>query len=420
MKLIENITRIEHKVFGEGIYIETPSPNMITVCFPNGGNKTLDCSIFETGLLQVKNEPFVTTTTPDSIIEQGSTIQYDTSNTQIGDHNIIESPSTSNSLVFNESYTLIGSILCAKNIYACYNLIVIGDIDADTIHTNGSLTVMGNATVKTLTCQGEFHCTGKLFADAIDVSKDIIANSIQCANLHCGGSVISQTTIDLKDSATEKVMFAGEGIIGEGAFSAHHAVGTEYFEYNGNILGKAIELDTNTSYTDTTSPADPQDISTFTFDALTALTKKKLSSDLLLTDDIQEDDLIDFVTKVSDVDINKASDWSYVFKRVIDISYLDEIDNFTDFLILFYANTILPNEIKNYETVEHIFGEPLQTATEDACNLSAKFNNIEDFALCVKIVIVYHELLGLSKEDSLDKIFQAVGIKFNTVKAFFK
>lgn len=77
-------------------------------------------------------------------------IQYDTSKNVVGGVNIAEATQSDNRLVFNESYTVTGKILSVPSIYACYDLTVVGDMEADDIDVRGNLYVRGNIKAKRL------------------------------------------------------------------------------------------------------------------------------------------------------------------------------------------------------------------------------------------------------------------------------
>ncbi len=422
MRLIENVTKIKHRSFGIGLYKRRlTSSNAIVVEF-SVGEKNLSMDAFGMGLISVVEEapaPQIRTASVSTISPNiNNMIQYDTAKTQIGGKNILEAYSSNKSLLFNESYTIVGIEMNADSIHACYNLTVVGDLRCKKIVVMGSLTVLGDMFVDEIVCQNTLLCQGTLSTISAEVGGDLIAESIaKCSKLSCGGNVIAQKTIDIEDSRVEKAMVAGEGIVGEGNFSSQYAIAVEYFEYDGDIEGKVIELDTDTSFgekrTDTTS------IEGVSYEYLLNSLEKAISEEIVSRGVEGEDEILDFAKNIATSNIANLSDWNEIFTQVIDISYLDEIDNLRDYLFLFYAQKILPREILEYETVEHIFKQPYEDAAILAADLPFSTRNISEFIMALKIITTYEDELQINKEEALDKMFQSIGIKYNTVKSFF-
>ena len=94
-------------------------------------------------------------------------------------------------------------------------------------------------------------------------------------------------------------------------------------------------------------------------------------------------------------------------------------ENFKDYLILFYAQKILPKEIQGYETVEHIFEKPFEDAQAEGIELPFTVSDIKEFEITLRIVLLYYHELGYSRDELLDKMFQSIGIKYSTVGSFF-
>lgn len=420
MQLIENKTKLKHTKYGIGIYKGKYSETSITVDFPGFGEKHLSKTAFHNGLLEVIEEPKPEekVIAPQGVGNSATTgvIQFDTSETRIGDQNILESYESNQTLVFNESYTIIGNVMEAKKIHACYNLTVVGDLRVQEIEVKGSLTVLGNIYASQVVCQNDLCCKGKIEIDKGDIGGDIIAEALTSKDLYCGGNAIVQTTIDIEKSTTEKAMIAGEGIIGAGDFSAQNAIAVEYFEYSGDVKGKVLELDTETTFGEKELQADLDECS---FAKLMDCAKTVLNREILVAGEEDEETLLDFLHNVgAEADVN-VQEWYDIFNRVINISYQDSIENFRDYLILFYAQKILPKEIQGYETVEHIFEKPFEDAQAEGIELPFTVSDIKEFEITLRIVLLYYDELGYSKDELLDKMFQSIGIKYSTVGSFF-
>lgn len=420
MQLVENKTKLKHTKYGIGIYKGKHSETGIIVEFPGHGEKHLFTTAFHNGFLEVIEEPKpeAKAITPQSVGNSATTgvIQFDTSETRIGDQNILESYKSNQTLIFNESYTIIGNVMEAKKIHACYNLTVVGDLRVQEIEIKGSLTVLGNLYASQVLCQNDLCCKGKIEIDKGEIGGDIIAEALTSKELYCGGNAIVQTTIDIENSTTEKAMIAGEGIIGAGDFTAQNAIAVEYFEYSGDVKGKVLELDTETTFGEKELQADLDECS---FAKLMDCAKTVLHREIFVAGEEDEETLLDFLHNVgAEADVN-VQEWYDIFNRVINISYQDSIENFRDYLILFYAQKILPKEIQNYETVEHIFEKPFEDAQAEGIELPFTVSDIKEFEITLKIVLLYYDELGYSKDELLDKMFQSIGIKYSTVGSFF-
>ncbi len=424
MRLIENVTKIKHTKFGIGIYKETiASSQIILVVFPCG-EKKLSMDAFKMGIISIIEDELIhptptqkSTATKPTLI--GNMMQFDSSPTKIGKRNVLEAFSTDNSILFNESYTIIGEEMIADTINACYDLTIIGNLKVKKIEVKGSLTVLGDIEAEDIICPKTLFSSGSINATTLEVGGDLIAESIKkCSNLYCNGSVIVQKSVDLEDSEIDKVILAGEGIVGSGSLSTQYGVAVEYFEYDGNIHGKIIELDTNTTIDKSGAPSK-QDFVDFSYSSLIEDLTHAISSEINKCGEQGEEAILAFAKELQTGNPRNLEDWHTIFSLVINISYSDRIDNLLDFLILFYAKKILPKEMLDYESVEHIFKTPYIEAQAIAHTLPFQTHNVREFILALKILTTYDEELNLDKEDTLDKIFQSIGIKYKTVKSFF-
>lgn len=419
LQLIKNKTKLKHKTFGDGIF-KGKSEKAITVTFPLYGDKNFTLASFKNGFLKIVDtdeENEIEMSSIRGINESGNGIvQYDTSTIRIGEKNILEAFCSKTSLLFNESYTILGDTMEATSIIACYNLTVVGDLKVEKIEVKGSLTIVGSLSATEVYCQNDLFCNGRIIAETIEVGTDLIAEAVNCKKFYCGGNALVKTTIDLEDAHTDRVMIAGEGIIGGGNFSVQTAIAIEYFEYDGSIEGEVLELDSGTSFGDERPIKQvPEKVS---LEELIINAKEALLQGIISSGDESEDCLLEFAMKLSKIDVANTTDWFNVFSYVIDFSYLDKIENFRDYLFLLYAKEILPKEMVEYETVEHIFKKPLEKATIEAREMSFTASSIEEVMLALKIVIQYHNILSVDKDEAFDKIFQSIGIKYSTVRSF--
>ncbi len=341
-------------------------------------------------------------------------IQYDTSEMIVGGVNIVEAVKSNKKLIFNESYTLIGIKVAAPYIRASYDLTVIGDLEVDEIEVKGNLYVMGNIKTKKLDCLKSIICSGDITADTI-YSSDILANSIRGVSIVCNDNIIVRTTMDVEESLkSEKSIMAGEGILGNGHFSAKNAVAAEYFDFNGEVLGKVMELDTDATF-GVPHAASPEEVS---FDEASVVLKKKISEELKRAGKVNENQLIEFVKHLSETDAYIWSDWKKLIEELVDLSYKDKIENLRDYLIIIMATKLLPEEIVGYETLEHVFDNNLIEAEKELNTLYFCAKDVEDLAYALKVVTLCDNELRMDQDEILDQIFQSIGIKYQTVKSY--
>jgi len=341
-------------------------------------------------------------------------IQFDTSKLIVGGINITEAIHTEKKLVFNESYTVTGESIIAPSVYACYDLTVIGDMEVKEIEVRGNLFVIGNIKAKQIACLKAIICSGNIDAETIS-SSEIVANDIACHIISSAGNIVARTTIDVSESLkSEKSVITGEGILGSGQFYAKNAIAAEYFDFDGEVLGKVLELETDETFGE--PHADPQEEETF--EVFSARLKAKISEELQKAGEVDEEKLVEFVTQLSGIDEDLLSDWKKLTECLVELSYVNKITNFRDYLIIIMATKLLPEEIVSYETIEHVFDYLLIEAEKELDTLSFHAKNVEEFAYALKIVTLCANELRIEKDDALDRIFQSIGIKYKTVKTF--
>ena len=343
-------------------------------------------------------------------------IQFDDSQTVIGGVNIAETVRSEQKLAFNESYTVVGDKLTAPALYACYDLTVIGDMEVTEIEVKGNLYVRGNIRAQKLSCHKSVICGGNINAEDI-TAEDVIANDITCGSIVCPGNIVARSAIDVRESLrTKKSAIAGEAILGSGQFSAKNAVAAEYVDFHGDVQGGILELETNAVF-DGRPVAPPAEES---FQTLSEKLREKIERELKKAGKINEDQLVEFVSQLSAIDEHMLSDWKMLTEKLVyELAYPERIANLRDYFILIMATKLLPEEIIGYETLEHIFENLLTDAEQSLDTLPFHAENVEELAYALKIAILCENELRIDKEEALDRIFQSIGIKYQTVKSFF-
>lgn len=330
-------------------------------------------------------------------------IQFDKSEIVSSGKNIAGSASYGQPVYFNESYIVTGDLKAPK-VHGSYDLIVLGDLMADEIEVRGKLTVTGKISALTLNVEKSLACEGEIASRRIIVSGNLQAESIYCDVLNCSGSIVVQTIAEIsKELEAQNIFVALEGIIGNGNMCSSKVITGEYFEFEGEVNGRVIDLGTESTSEDY--------IEEF---------KNKISDELQKNGDMDEEHLSKFVHKIAELDHSYWCEWADLIDKIIDISYDDRIQNFRDYLLILYASRIFPKEITSYETLNHVFQKMFKEAQENCAEMGYFAQNIEEVSQSIRIISYCEDLLTIDKNDALDKVFQSIGIKYKTVERFLE
>lgn len=411
-------TIFRHRLWGEGV-LRSIDGTVLSIEFPQTGLKRLTEASVQSGILTVVNPEISATKAPDTVItyNDGALRQYDTSDTVLGGKNILEAFETDDVVLFNESYTIIGEETTAKKISATYDLTIIGNITVDEIKVNGNLTVIGDISAKVLTCANTLICQGHVDADKIYVG-GIIAKSVKCVEFVCDGNALIETTIDIdKSSRTEKTMVACEGIMGAGTFAALNAIANEYFEFSGDIQGKVLELESDSTLSEMTVPVQVgTDLSELSIEEVIKQVEDRLKAEYKQCSTLDEDEIIELTKLLGNNSLHTLADYATIFDTLTNISYQDEIDDFGDYLTVVFAKKILPETIYRYETIEHIDTLMLPEAEKVLDELEFRPQSVERIAQCIRIAIECSDVIPMGLDSVLDKIFSSFGLRYSTVK----
>ena len=417
MEYTKDITKFIHKLWGEGILRDVEN-NALCIEFTSQGLKRISADSISKGLLTIANPETVTVAQNRSLSNNdNSLIQYDTSDTIVGNKNILDSFNSDDVVIFNESYVIVGEETTAKKISATYDLTIIGDIEVDEIIVNGELTVIGNITANKLTCANTFMCKGHVDSDYIFVG-DIVANSVKCVDFICEGNALIKTTIDIDESSkTEKLMVAGEGIMGAGSFAALTAIANEYFEFSGEVQGKVVELESDKTLSEITVPTQGgTDLSKLPIKEVIEKFEQRLLCEYKQCSELDEGQVFELTKILADNTLHNLVDYATIFEALTNISYQDKIEDFSDYLTVRYAKKILPKEIYKYETIDHIDSLLLCKAEEVLEELEFTPKSVEQIAQCIQIVLQCAEDIPLETDCVLDKIFSSFGLRYSTVR----
>lgn len=432
MNLIENKTKFKHKTmssWGVGVYRKSDR-DYITVEFENAGIKKFSKATFDLMLVPVGGTGETTTSTSQTKQsatkttyaplndQNGALVQFDGEADGIAGKNVIEAFEGNNSIIFNETYLVVGEHTKAVKIHAMYDLTIIGDVTVRECVVNGSLTIIGDAHISNLTCYNTFICKGNLYSDKIYVGRNMNVGSIDCNEIICDGNVVLQTTVNINQSAKiGKTMVACEGIMGAGTFSAVNAIANEYFEFDGEYEGKILELETDTTISDTTpvktAPCE-------TVEEIIELVNQKLAEEYEKCPDLDEGEIIDHLKKFSAIQNTGLKVLPIIeplFTKLTEISYQDRIETIDEYLIVLMAQRMLPSELYNYESVDHIDKLYLPKARNKIEDLSFEPCTIEQFSRVLSMAVKFEEELSADWEPLMDKIFETIGLKYSTVSS---
>lgn len=432
MNLIENKTKFAHinmPSWGVGVYRKSDG-DYITVEFENAGIKKLSKATINSMLMPVGGT-IETTPTPAPKKQSatkntyapvndhnGSLIQYDGEASCIAGKNVIEAFEGNDSIIFNETYMIVGEHTNALKIHAMYDLTIIGDVTAQECVVNGSLTIIGDAHIANLTCYNTFICKGNLHADKIYVGRNIIVGSIDCDDIICDGNVVLQTTANINQNAKiGKTMVACEGIMGAGTFSAINAIANEYFEFDGEYEGKILELETDATISNTVPvKAAPCE----TIEDIINLANKKLEEEYDKCPDLDEEEIIKHLKKLGAIQSRELKFLPIVeplFTKLTEISYQDRIETIDEYLTVLMAQKLLPTEVYKYESVDHVGKLFLPKAQSEIDELGFEPCAIEQFSRVLSMAVKFEEVLSADWEILMDKVFESIGLKYSTVSS---
>ena len=414
------VTRFKHFKFGEGVLKEIKASSLV-IDFENYGKKQISRDFLNNGSL---TELVVETSSKPKIKANDSHVkQYDSASIVIGGKNVIESFSRQEHSIFNESYIIIGSELQNTSIQAAYDLVVIGDVDAYEISVNGNLTVIGNLSAEKVSCLKNLICQGSAEVEDLYVGGNVVCDSIKAVKFVCDSNAVVTTTIDIDESSrTEKTMVACEGIMGAGEFSALNAIANEYFDFHGDISGKIVELETDTTFSEIQQPVSKEehynDCNTDKIDFGDVLTiiEERLEKELENISQWDEDVIIEFLRTLKEKKITMFANAQRLFESLVSISYREEITDFGDYLLITYAKKALPESIYGYESIEHVYSQLLPQAINDLEDMKFFPESVRKIANSLMIVELCADDLHISVKDAFEKIFGSIGLKYSTVE----
>ncbi len=341
-------------------------------------------------------------------------IQFNSGDHVLGNKNIAEAVITDGDIVFNESYTIIGESLEARNIHATYDLDVLADIITKAISVNGNLFVKGNIEADEIICRGSFYCTGEVRVNKCNLGSHAMIGSVIGKDVYATGDLFIKTTIDTDSSLeTDGLLVAGEGIMGDGFFKAKAAIANEYFEFSGMNKSRVFEI-SEMEFTEDTddfhNDAEEMDIET-----AIDIFNKVFNKSIYEWSQYEEEEFITKVRKVT----GSVCDLQMI-DRVVDstiaLSYQRQIDNFKDYLFILCAKNIFPEGMVKYETLQPVIEEMFDEATYRIDKMDYRAKDIQELTISLWSLNMYYDQLPISMEEAADKVFSSIGIRYSTVE----
>ena len=343
-------------------------------------------------------------------------IQFNSGDHVLGNKNAAEALVTTGDVVFNESYIVVGDSLEAAHIHATYDLDVIADLYADSISVNGDLFVKGNVEADELICHGIFICTGEVKVKKITLESYAVADSIVGEELFSGDHLFIRSTVDTNSNfESEGLVVAGEGILGDGSFSASAAIANEYFEFRGKNKTKVFEISEMEFTQEVTVPGSVEEAGPKDIEGVISLFKETLENHLEAWKELDEEE---FVSKFREI-IAALDDLHFsdrLLDTVIELSYEREITNFKDYLSILGAKNVFPKGLAEYETISPVLDDLFNDATFKIDKMEYSADNAYEFACSLLILDLYQDQLPISMEEGADKIFSSVGLRYSTVE----
>lgn len=350
-------------------------------------------------------------------------IQFNSGDHVLGNKNVAEAVIIDGDIVFNESYVVVGESLEARSIHATYDLDVLTSIVAETVSVNGNLFVKGNIEADEIICRGSFYCTGEIRVNKCNFGDYSMIGSVIGKDVYAEGDLFIKTTIDTDSSLkVDGLVFAGEGIMGDGSFRAKVAIANEYFEFSGNSKSKVLEI-SEMKFKDASVLNDENepkaDLEAMNIEGVIDVFNKGFDKSIDEWSRLEEEEFISEIRKVakSMCDLQMID---MVVDTVIALSYERKIENFKDYLFVLCARNTFPEGMVKYETLQPVIEDMLNEATYQIDKMDYKAGNILDLAISILILNKYFEQIPISKEEAADKIFSSIGIRYSTVEHIWR
>lgn len=448
MDLIPGKSKLIHKTFGVGVFIEirqSKGNEYVRVKFDTHGEKDfMYPSSFTSGLLKEYSDDGV----HKKIGKQ--TKQVNSNSSIAADENIILGNTIDSGIVFNESYVVVGAVDIDKSIIANYDLTIIGDVICSELEVKKSLTIRGNVECNKILCNGYLNVTGDIRCKELIVGEWISASSIVSDKIICS-NLVAQTIIECEEHLeSDNSIVACEGVISSGDVKAQYVYAVDYFDNSGEVEGSVYEASTASNPTaqivekiverivekkvevPVTKIVEkrvevpvPQIVEkkievpvSKKYNATEAaqLWKNSMKEFYLSIVPLDEDGVCAAIKRMCSNEPPRMKDVYDMITKIIEISYLNRVDNFYDYLVLVAAQAFLPEELKHYDTVEGVFTYMFEEAVSTASDMAFWVDTVNEFQYALWVIVNYPDKLGIPVAMAFDKVFSSVGLRYSTVE----
>ena len=328
--------------------------------------------------------------------------QFNSSKTQYG-KNIARLESCDDDIYFNESYIVICDNAKVKSIHASYDLTIYGSIEANIIDVHGDLNIIGNVICKKMTVK-KVLCSGNIKAVDLMCDDEIMADTVHIVDADLTGNLLVNKTMTItgKFNSIRNVL-VGEGVVAADDYKADATAVIDYFDVDCKDDLNYIEMMDGFKHdvpnnTDVNLPFDKR--------------IEKITSDFnaSLTEAEDEDDIVKKINEIGKVQGDSYKNVHYVLKKIIDISYVDEIETLNQYLYISYGKKYFPKVLLEYETIEPVFSSYLENVEIES--LKCVPEDMEDLSF---MIYINHDIFS-DNEGIYEKIFSSLGLKYSFVK----
>lgn len=327
-------------------------------------------------------------------------------------HNVVDAIITYKDITFKESYIVVGELLKARNVFANYDLRIMGNLEADSVTVLGNLYVSGEIKTQKLSCSKKVTCDGEIESEEIIIDDSIYASNIYCNSI-TAADIFVRESIDVKEKvAVEGNVLAGDGILGYGHLLAENIIATNYFDFTGDIEGNVFDL---SEQHDSKEGHDvTNNIEDLSFDSLVDTFAEIVRSQVISWQQAEEDEFLEKIMLLN----KKIPDFTIAAKlasKVVEYTYQTKINNLNDFLVLFWARNSFPEEVKQYDTIKLALDTLYIDAEKRIDTLSFNPKTVDEVVISLYIVVLFKHSLPVPYESLLDTIFSKIGPRYQTV-----
>ena len=427
MRFITDKTICNHKKLGKGVY-KRHDGKYIVVEF-SAGEMTLSPEIIDKGIMTIHNadepqenaiETIPPTAQPSNkivntkaLISVDGYYEIDDTDYIIGGNKIWEFNDSYDKLSFNSSFCVVGKNIRVSRIRASYDLIIMGDVQvAEVIDVKGNLFVYGKIEADTIIVGNEFTCNSKVVAKRVEAGANIIVKELKCNDAVCGGNIIAGNDIDVKCVKTSRAILSGGGIYSDNIYS-QNTIAVDLIECDGERVGNIIDLSDSTIPIQVQAQKSGESLRDLDYRIIKEIAKsiqEKYGSSV--------SDISNYLQRVAKLEVSKLCDMNSAYQYLTEIIELRSISNLRDYIILQCCKNTLMLELLNDPIIRRGYERLDVITVADVKAMEFKARDIGDFVFCLKIVNEQKDMFDNMQELILDKIFQSIGIKYNTVRGF--